>query len=130
MRSSPDDVTAAVHAMTEAFHAGQLDAVMASYEPDAAVVFEPGSPVQGRASISEKFVEAFALQPRFDYAGHEVTRAGDLALHIAPWTMQATAPDGSTIEQQGLSVAVFRRQPDGRWLMAIDNPHGQRLLPA
>ena len=44
--------------------------------------------------------------------------------------MRATAPDGTKIQERGLSVAVLRRQPDGQWLMVIDNPHGQHLLDA
>jgi ketosteroid isomerase-like protein len=43
--------------------------------------------------------------------------------------MTATDPiTGNPIEQAGLSLAVFRRQADGKWLMVIDNPHGSVLL--
>jgi hypothetical protein len=42
--------------------------------------------------------------------------------------MTGTAPDGSAIEQGGLSVALLRRQPDGRWLMVVDDPFGDELL--
>lgn len=54
--------------------------------------------------------------------------AGDVAVHFAPWTMTGTDPRGNPLIQKGLSVAVLRRHADGRWLMVIDNPHGQRLL--
>ena len=73
------------------------------------------------------FKQWFAMSPRFEYAGHDVLVVGDLAVHIAPWTMKGKAPDGAPIEQSGLSVAVLRRQPEGRWLMVIDNPHGQHV---
>ena len=114
--------------MTRAFHAGDLEGVMRSYEPDPHVVFEPQAPAIGDAAVRAAFREAFGLEPQFEYAGHDVRIAGDLALHIAPWTMRATTPDGSQVEQQGLSVAVLRRQPDGAWRMAIDHPHGQHLM--
>jgi len=42
--------------------------------------------------------------------------------------MVGTLPDGSKIEQNGLSVATLRKQPDGSWLMIQDNPHGQFRL--
>lgn len=45
--------------------------------------------------------------------------AGDLALVHTRWSLEATAPDG----------AALRRQPDGRWLIAIDNPWGTAVLP-
>jgi ketosteroid isomerase-like protein len=42
--------------------------------------------------------------------------------------MTGTAPDGTPIRQSGLSVAVLRKQADGKWLMVFDNPFGQHLL--
>ncbi len=65
---------------------------------------------------------------RGSFAGHEVIVNGDTALHIAPWSMSGTGPNGAAVEQSGLSVAVLRRQADGGWKMVIDNPHGQMLL--
>ena len=117
-----------VETMTAAFHGGDIEGVMASYEPGAMVVFEPGEPITDPARLREMFQGAFAVDPRFDYAGHEVYVVGDLAVHFAPWTMTGRAPDGTEIVDRGLSVAVLRRQSDGRWRIVFDNPHGQRLL--
>lgn len=74
------------------------------------------------------FEGAFALNPTFEYSGHEVYVADDIAIHIAPWTMTGQTPDGETIADNGLSVAVLRCQANGKWLMVIDNPYGARLL--
>jgi ketosteroid isomerase-like protein len=41
--------------------------------------------------------------------------------------MAGTAPDGSAVTASGLSVAVLRRQPEGRWLMVIDHPFGDSI---
>lgn len=117
-----------IEQMTRAFEAADIDRVMQAYEDEAVIAFEPGVGVADPASIRRTFQEWFALNPRFDYKGHEVLVAGDLALHVAPWRMRGTAPDGAPIQQQGLSVAVLRRQADGRWLLVIDNPYGQHLL--
>jgi uncharacterized protein (TIGR02246 family) len=126
------DIEPRVHAlierMTSALARRDIDGVMATYEPGAIVAFEPGAPKSGDATLREEFARLLATDPRFAFSGHEIIVSGDLALHLMPWTMNGTAPDGSTIEQEGLSVAVLRRQHDGRWLMVIDNPHGQRLL--
>ena len=127
MENAEEEVIKAVETMTAAFHAGDIEGVMASYEEQATVVFEPGKPVSDRTALRQGFTQFFALQPRFTYSGHEVFVAGDTAMHIAPWTMQGTTPDGTAIEQSGLSVAVLRRQADGRWLMVLDDPHGQHL---
>lgn len=125
--SERQNVISAVESMTSAFHEGDIDRVMASYADTATIVFEPGHPTDDAAVQRQKFTELFALSPRFSYAGHEVFVTGDTAVHLAPWTMKGTTPDGQVIEQSGLSVAVLRRQSDGGWLMVIDDPHGQHL---
>jgi len=38
---------------------------------------------------------------------------------------RATASDGTVHEARGKAVEVVRRQPDGRWLFAIDDPFGR-----
>ena len=128
---TPDQsaVRTAVEAMTSAFHNKDIEGVMAAYEDQATVMFEPGQPVSDPTIIRAVFPEFFALSPTFTYAGHEVIVQGDTALHIAPWTMSATTPDGQAMSQSGLSVAVLKRQTDGSWKMIIDNPHGSHLMP-
>lgn len=124
-----DDVLGLVTGMTSALHEGDLDAVMATYEDQPAVVFTPGeSPARGRTDVRAAFEELLGLRPHFSYSDHEVVVAGDLALHLAPWTMTGTAPDGSAVEQSGLSVAVLRRRDDGAWRLVIDHPSGDALL--
>lgn len=128
MSSDENAVNETVLDMTTAFQAGDLDTVLNSYEPGAVVMFEPGEPVSDPKILAETFAAWSAMGPEFTYAGHDVIVSGDTALHIAPWSMTGTGPDGSTIEQSGLSVAVLKRQADGGWRMVIDNPHGQALL--
>ncbi len=114
--------------MTASLQDANIDAVMATYETGASVVFEPGAPVSNQAIIRQVFSEMAAMQPEVTYSGHEVIVAGDIAVHLAPWSMTGKSPDGEEIQQGGLSVAVLRRQSDGSWLIVIDNPHGERLL--
>ena len=40
------------------------------------------------------------------------------------WQLGMTGPDGKPVELAGRSVEVVRREPDGRWLFAIDEPFG------
>ena len=47
-----------------------------------------------------------------------------VALLYAGWTLDAKAPDGSPVQLTGQTTDVARRQPDGRWLYAIDSPFG------
>lgn len=124
------DPLSLVQHMTAAFQRGDIDTVMETYEPEARVVFEPGAPLGGDEALRAAFAEFAAVKPVFTYAGHDVVVAGDVALHLAPWTMTGTLPDGTPVSQTGLSVAVMRRQPDGAWRMVIDHPYGDHLSRA
>lgn len=123
-------ILATVEAMTQAFNKGDIDAVMRTYEPSAAVVAQPGVLVTGPTALRAMFANFVAVKAHFTFHGHEVLQAGDLAVHFTPWHMTGVGPDGSVIASAGLSVAVLRRQPNGGWLMVIDNPFGDTLLKA
>src|SRR5262245_35268256 len=121
-------VLSTIEAMTSAFHQGDIDGIMRAYEPGAVVVGEPGAPVQGDGPLRAMFAGFVAAKAHFTFDGHEVIAAGDIALHLTPWKMTGVAPDGSPISAAGLSIAVLRRQSDGRWLMVIDDPYGDAIV--
>jgi ketosteroid isomerase-like protein len=130
MTQDQQDTLTAIQEMTDAFQNKDFARVMASYEIQATVVFEPDAPISDRQQIEQMFNGMAMVNPVFDYlAGHEVIVNGDIALHIAPWKMTGRTPDGQDIAQSGLSIAILRKQADGSWKMVIDNPHGARLLP-
>lgn len=118
----------AVERMTNAFHNKDVEGVMKSYEPNAVIVFEPEQPESDKNILIEKFKDAFMISPEFKYSGHEVFINGNVAMHIAPWVMNGQAPDGTKVEQSGLSIAILRKQKNGEWLMIFDNPHGSFLM--
>jgi uncharacterized protein (TIGR02246 family) len=122
------NILSTIDAMTAAFHQGDLDGILRTYEPGAVVVGQPGTPVSGTPALRAMFAGFIAAKARFTFLGHEVIRAEDVALHLTPWRMAGVAPDGKAVEASGLSVAVLRRQRDGRWLMVIDDPYGDALL--
>ncbi len=121
-------VQSTIDTMTSAFAKGNIDAIMTTYEPGAVVVAEPGKPISGPLALREMFARFIALNPKFTFTAQDVVQAGDLALHYNTWKMTGKLPDGRPVEQGGLSVVVLRKQPDGRWLMVIDDPFGDRLL--
>ncbi|KCV83202.1 hypothetical protein ATO10_00535 [Actibacterium atlanticum] len=128
MTQDQQDVLATITGMTEAFHAKDLDGVMAAYESQATINFEPASPASDPTHIRAGFEMFFGFNPHFTYGEHEVIVNGDTALHLTPWDMTGTAPDGSQMAQSGLSVAVLHRQSDGSWKMVIDNPFGAHVM--
>jgi uncharacterized protein (TIGR02246 family) len=127
MTEEQNKVLSTITKMGQAYNLGDIEAVMTTYEPSAVVVFA-GKPVRGPAAVKAMFQGSLAIKPQFVFGKHEVVAAGDIALHLTPWTMTGKTPDGQNVTQSGLSVAVLRQQADGEWLMVIDNPHGEALL--
>lgn len=121
-------VLSVVQAMASSLEGGDIDGVIATYEKGATIMFEPGEPLSDEATARQIFAEMAALKPKVTYAGHEVFLSGDLAVHIGPWSITGKDPQGESVEQSGLSVAVLRRQPGGTWKLVIDNPYAARLL--
>ncbi|WP_370979516.1 hypothetical protein [Agaribacterium sp. ZY112] len=129
MDNEQNKVIDCINNMTSAFHQQHIDQVMANYEEGAAVMFEPRSATSDTTEVQHKFEAAFQIKPQFAYPkGHEVHIANGIALHIAPWIMKGQTPDGTDIEQSGLSVAVLRQQEDNSWRLVLDNPYGSSLL--
>ncbi len=106
----------------EALNAGDVEAALAFYEPDATFVPEPGAAATGLEAIRAVLNGFLALKPRMTIAVSQVTEAGDLALLCSRWTLTGTGPDGSPVELAGQGAEVVRRQADGTWKFVIDNP--------
>ena len=117
-----------MHALFEqAFNAGDIEALLALYEPDAALIPQPGVTVEGSAAIRD------ALRWFLDRRGHItldtklVVRVGDLAYLANRWSLSGgTMPDGSPAELGATTAELARRQPDGTWLYVIDNAWGDQ----
>ena len=59
----------------------------------------------------------------------QVIEYGDLALYLSRWNLSGTDPSGKAVTMGGQSTDILRRQRDGRWLIAVDNPWGPQTLP-
>jgi uncharacterized protein (TIGR02246 family) len=108
----------------EALNAGKLDALVALYEPQAALTPMPDKLVTGTAAIRESLAAFLAGNPTISLNPRLVAQSGDLAVVSAKWELSVTGPDGKPAKMTGQSVEVLRRQSDGRWLFAIDLPFG------
>jgi uncharacterized protein (TIGR02246 family) len=108
----------------EALNAGRLDDLVALYEPQATLMPSPGNLVTGAAAIREALAPFVAGKPSMSLTPRVIAQTGDLAVVTAKWDLAMTGPDGKPAKMSGQSVEVVRRQPDGRWLFAIDLPFG------
>jgi ketosteroid isomerase-like protein len=90
-------------------------------------VFEPqlGTVLRGVEQIRAAISELAGLRPTIRYTGEpDVVIVDDVAIVSNTWSMSAELPDGSTHREHGLSADVLRRQPEGHWLILIDQPRG------
>jgi hypothetical protein len=90
-------------------HAGDVDGMVALYEPHALVDAGAGVLLHGHRAIRDLFVETLAAGQKFVRGEQRAARiCGDLAL------TSTRLPDGT------ITAEVARRQPDGTWLWVID----------
>lgn len=125
MTLSPlDAVTQFVNAMNK----GDLETALSLYEPGASLVAQPGVVATGTVALREALAGFVALKPTLTSAAHQVVEAGDVALYSSRWSLRGTDPAGNPVQMSGRSSDILRRQPDGNWLIALDNPWGTDIV--
>ena len=112
----------------EGVNAGDLEGVAALYEPTSSFVVEPGRTVTGLEAVREALGGLFAIKARGTLDPRAVIEAGDLALLISRWELTGESEEGEAIPLAGQTADVVRRQADGTWLFAIDNPWGDAAV--
>ena len=113
---TPEDVD---RLFGEYVNAGDLDSLVALYEPDAALLLGP-EPLVGSAAIRAGLGAYLAMKPRLEMRVVRVVAAGrDLAMLYNDW--RQTAPDPA----EGHALEVVRRQADGTWRFVIDDPYAR-----
>ena len=106
----------------QAFSAGDLEVLVALYEPDASLVQQSGQVAAGREAIRGALQGLLTLCGEFRLEVKSVVETGELALVRSDWSLVGTAPGGCLVNLSGRASEVVRRQPDGTWLYIIDNP--------
>jgi uncharacterized protein (TIGR02246 family) len=88
---------------------------------DDAVINPPNEPaVKGRAAI-RAWLEKFPPITEFKLNNEKVEGREDLAYVLGTYTMTFTPPGApGPVKDSGKFVTVVRKQPDGRWLGAVD----------
>lgn len=128
MAARPDPRTPedADRLFAERMNAGDVEGLVALYEPAGVLVREDGTPVVGPAALRDELGGILALRPRITMRVTRVVSSGDdLALLYNDWSLTATAPDGSAVALEGRASELVRRQADGTWRYAIDDPYAR-----
>ena len=109
-------ITAVIANFDTAMLAADWPAVLSAYTEDA-ILLPPNAPVvQGRPAL-QKFFEAFPKITEFKQRVVEIEGSGDLALPRGTYEATMT-PAGAKapLKDTGKILAVWRKQPDGKWL--------------
>jgi ketosteroid isomerase-like protein len=93
----------------ERANAGDVDGVVALYEPNAVLAFPPGQLAAGPEQIRAVYMSLLAIRPTLVGTIRPAVRNGDLAIT-------------STVRPGNATVEVARRQANGTWLWIIDQP--------
>ncbi|MEU8241017.1 nuclear transport factor 2 family protein [Actinoplanes missouriensis] len=106
--ASPEDLSRLIVAR---LNAGDVEGVVALYEPDAVLALPDGGVANGSEEIRRVFQRLLEERPAFEAGTQNPTLcAGELAL------TSTRLPDGT------VTVEVARQQEDGTWLWSIDQP--------
>ena len=106
-----------------AYNLGDVEALMALYEPDAILVIDARI-VSGREEIGKAFGNTLLRGGRMTLETRAVveSRQGLAVLH-GGWVVEPATENGAGLVTRGLSTEVVRRQSDGSWLYVIDSPY-------
>jgi len=118
-----------VNELVQGINAGDLNLAVAAYENDAILMAQPGVTARGTSQIREALSGFIAMKAQLRSEAQQVIENQDVALYIGRWSLNGTDPSGKPVSMGGESTDVLRRQPDGRWLIALDNPWGAQILP-
>lgn len=121
MASSPEQLH---REFESAFNAGDMDRLLDLYEPDAALIPQPGALARGSEEIKPALQAFLDLRGTISLNTKTVVTVGDLAYLTNRWSLSGTTPDGEPLDMGAVTAEVARRQSDGNWLYVIDNAVG------
>lgn len=117
--------------LLKAMETGDLDAMLALYEPDATFVVSSGQVVTGHAAIRQVLQGYITAKATGTVEEVRVVPSADGSVAVTRTKGRFTSPDldGKPVTRRFHSVEVVRKQPDGTWRFVIDDPTGEGLEP-
>jgi ketosteroid isomerase-like protein len=121
MVTRPEDL---YPALSDAFNAGDLEAILSLYDPKAVYVIKPNRVTESPAELRAAMQHVIALRGHLMINPQTFIRSDDLVLVLGTFTLSGRRRDVKPFDRTSRFADVLRRQPDGRWLIAVDNPYG------
>ena len=111
-------------AFAAAFNSGNVNNLLALYEPGAVLVTQKGESLSSLPSIKAELLRLLALGGEMVSENIYAYQNEDIALLRARFTLKTKKPNGEPLEITGQTSEIVRRQKDGRWLYIVDHPFG------
>ena len=102
------------------FASGDIATLSTLYTTDALFVPAPGQEARGRKEIAAALTAMRNAGAEIALELRRMDVAGDVAVLSNVATVRGVSPDGSPLVVP--TSEVMRRQPDGTWLDAVDDP--------
>ncbi|MEV6765618.1 DUF4440 domain-containing protein [Streptomyces sp. NPDC051105] len=117
-----EDLNQVVPLYVKAFNSGDPEVLNRWYTEDAVTVWEPGQAISGEDRRKE-LASSLELHPVMQAELRHLYVAGDVAMQVVDWQVEADGPDGERQKFEGVGLDVLVRGADGKWRFAIDNPY-------
>jgi ketosteroid isomerase-like protein len=110
--------------LLENINTGDLDAIVACYEPEAVFVLpkDQGGEARGREAIGQAYTQFLAAKPKLTVNATVTVEAGGVAAILGEWALEGISPEGNPSSASGKLCNIVRQQPNNAWLYLIDNP--------
>jgi uncharacterized protein (TIGR02246 family) len=110
---------------TQHLNAGNLEAVVALYDPDARFVARSGDTVVGRDRIRDVLAGLIDTHTRLQSRVIKAVTVGEVALLSTDFQGTTVDASGTTVDMRHKAIEVLRRQPDGTWKLIVGDPNGR-----
>ena len=106
-------------------NAGDLEAVMALYEPEARFVAKSGETLIGRDRIRKVVGGLIEAQARLSSRVVKAVTVGDIAQLYTDFEGTMNDDSGKRVTIRQKAIEILRRQPDGTWKLIVGDPNGR-----
>jgi len=113
------------HVFQQHLNAGDLDAVMALYEPEACFVTKSGETLVGRDRIREVLESMIEAKASLHSRVLKAVTVGDVAQLYTDFEGTMKDDLGKTVAIRHKAIEVLRRQSDGTWRLIVGDPNGR-----
>jgi uncharacterized protein (TIGR02246 family) len=125
----PTEPEAVIPSLIERFNAGNVEAMMDLYAPEAVFVANDGRTVSDRTEIAAQFRRDISLGLPLMANVRHVFVGDDTAQIVVDWSIEGAGPDGKRVHLGGSASDIVRRGADGFWRYLIDNNQGTAIRP-